>query len=194
MTNPYQKAYDAAIAERSSILENRVTEDQRLAQLDKIIDSLGPLVEDESKEIVQPIPILIPATASLADACRVTLQAYNRFMMPSTIRDVLRASGYDESRFTNMLASIHSVCARFAESGEADKQLVDGKTFYRWAGKQITGFSGVSANKLADLKNVGEVIRRRHPVKYPTPDAPPKRSILEIGAKALDDAIHPKKS
>jgi len=130
MTDTYDKAYQEALDEHSSILAKRAKEDKRLAQLEKIIESLAPLCEEADPSQIQA-PILVPATASLADACRLALQGYERFLMPAAIRDILVASGYKRKQ-SNLLASVHSLCKRFVEKGEVEEQVHDGKKYYRW--------------------------------------------------------------
>src|SRR5260370_983725 len=126
---------NSALDEQAELLNQRATIDGKLAQLDRMIEALAPLCDENVLPATQPTLRPPPPSLkdqSLADACRLVMMHEGRFITPIGIRDTLIKYGYDTSKQTNLLASIHSICKRFVESGEAEKQTVAGKAFYRW--------------------------------------------------------------
>jgi hypothetical protein len=135
----YNRALQAALDEQATLLNLRAKTDNRLAQLEQMIESLVPLCDENYiGASVVPAPPMSFAGKGLADACRLVLQAEGRFMTPIAIRDALRKGGYDEAKQSNLLASIHSICKRLVDSHEAEQQIVGGKTFYRWQGRNAS--------------------------------------------------------
>jgi hypothetical protein len=68
----------------------------------------------------------------IADACKIVLRLSGQFLSSVTIRDILIREGYDLSSQANALASVHAIMKRMKTSGEADEQVVEGKTLYRF--------------------------------------------------------------
>jgi len=49
------------------------------------------------------------------------------------VRDLLIADGYNMSRYSNPLASIHTILKRLTKADEVEaKVLKDGDVYYRW--------------------------------------------------------------
>jgi len=148
-TDSYKKALIAAQHERDSLLQERARIDDKLAKLGTMIESLRPLCDDEETEIQEMHFQAALSEYGLADACRFVLKNTDRFMTPISIRNMLTAKGYDLGEQTNALASIHSICKRLVQSGEAIEQVVEGKTFYKW---------NTSAFKHSPLRHLGQRI------------------------------------
>jgi hypothetical protein len=71
----------------------------------------------------------------LAEACRAVLKNSMTSLSPTEVRDQLSAIGYDLSKHTNHLASIHSVLRRLAAAKKdvSSKEAKDGSgTRYFW--------------------------------------------------------------
>ncbi len=104
----YKAALDAALREYETLTTQRAELDSRLAQVTESIGTLTRLCG------------LTPTVAyGLTDACRTALRCAGAPMTPIEIRDRLRSTGFDLSRYANPLAAIHTVLKRLAESGEA---------------------------------------------------------------------------
>lgn len=162
----YDQALQSAFNEHEKLSGERAQIDERLAQLEKIMESLAPLCQDENLERA-PSPIPAPPYTvrdlGLADACREVLRVEKRYMTPIGIRECLIKHGYDETKQTNLLASIHSIAKRLVGSKEAEQSTIGSKTYYRWTGsspitlqltdsllqkmrdsvRPITGYSGI---------------------------------------------------
>jgi hypothetical protein len=131
-TDSYKQALKTAVHERDSLLNERAKIDEKIARLGTMIESLRPLCDDEESEMETMKFQAALSEYGLADACRFILKNMDRFMTPISIRNALAAKGYDLGEQTNALASIHSICKRLVQSGEAIEQTVEGKAFYKW--------------------------------------------------------------
>ena len=77
----------------------------------------------------------------LTDACRMVLRNANQPLTALEIRDRLIAIGLDMDRYSNALASIHTVLKRMHEAGELverDRAMeTDPKTAYAYVARGI---------------------------------------------------------
>lgn len=104
----YRRALRQAIQEYERLTAQRVEIDGRIAQLVRTIGSLSRLCH------------LTPTVAlGLTDACRMALKAAGHPLTAAEVRVRLEAMGFDTSRYSNPLASIHIVLKRLCRSGEA---------------------------------------------------------------------------
>jgi hypothetical protein len=94
---------------------------------------------------------------TLSDAVRAVLKASTNSFSPTEIRDRLKDGGYDFSKHTNILASIHGVLKRIHESGDAEtKEAKDGSgTRYRWKGpRELTRAATETARHSIPLNTI----------------------------------------
>lgn len=104
----YRRALDAAIQEYERLSRQRAEIDQRLAQLVQTIGNLSRLCN------------LTPTVAlGLTDACRMILKVAGHPLTVAEIRAQLEAMGFDLSKYSNPLASIHTVLKRLCQASEA---------------------------------------------------------------------------
>jgi hypothetical protein len=108
---------------------------REMKQLDELLGSIAPFTADRPQELIAYL-MEKAGEMSLADACRWVLQENDRYLTPINIRDMLDASNFDLSGFTNPLASIHGILKRFEESGEVATVQMGKKTSYRLARKR----------------------------------------------------------
>src|SRR5437899_10089367 len=94
----YRRALDAACREWETLARQRVDIEARLAQLTETIGILTKLCG------VTPT-----VSWGLTEACRSILRNAARPMTPVEVRNRLAAVGFDLSRYSNDLASIHTV-------------------------------------------------------------------------------------
>ena len=118
----YLHALEEAIREYEQLLTERACIDERLSQLVQTMNSLSRLCK------------LTPTVElGLTDACRMVLKAAGHPLTAAEIRGQLETMGFDCFRYSNPLASIHTVLRRLCRSGEASfaKQLHD-KPAFSW--------------------------------------------------------------
>ena len=119
----YRRALDAACREWETLSRQRTDIDARLAQLVETIGSLTKLCG-----LTPTVPW------GLTDACRTVLRNAGTPMTPVEVRNRLAAIGFDFSRHTNELASIHTTLKRLNQAGEL--RLIPraaGKHAYEWS-------------------------------------------------------------
>lgn len=118
----YRRALDAACREWETLARQRAGIDDRLAQLTETIGTLTKLCG-----LTPTVPW------GLTDACRAVLRNAGKPMTPLEVRDRLAAVGFDLSRYSNVLASIHTVLKRLNQSGELRfVARAPGKHAYEW--------------------------------------------------------------
>jgi hypothetical protein len=105
----YRRALDAALREYETLGRQRAEIDERLARLAQTIGSLTRLCH-----LVPTVPF------GLTDACRMVLKAAGHPLTATEVRAQLDAMGFDLARYSNELASIHTVLKRLNQGGEAD--------------------------------------------------------------------------
>ena len=103
----YKRALDAAVREYEKVAAEHAALETRLAQLKQTIATLTKLCGYEPT-----------VQLGLTDACRMVLRNAGRPLTALEVRDRLIAVGVDLDRYSNGLASIHTVLKRMHESGE----------------------------------------------------------------------------
>lgn len=129
----YKRALDAAVSEYEQVSAQHAALEGRLAQLKQSIATLSKLCGYEPT-----------VQFGLTDACRMVLRNAGQGLTALEIRDRLIAIGLDMDRYSNALASIHTVLKRMHEAGELVErdrvEPADSKTAYvyspriLWAG------------------------------------------------------------
>ena len=154
-TDSYKQALKTAREQRATLLNERAQIDQKILKLDKIIESLQPLC-DEDAGLVLMTPDL--SDYSFSEACRIVLRTSQQFLGATTVRDIMIREGYDLTSQRNALASVHAALKRMKEAGEADEQVVEGKTLYKYKSPQPPSFADALKKSF------------RRKVSYPSPD------------------------
>lgn len=119
----YKSALGSARNELGQLADQRDGIDRRMNQLKKIIESLLPLVEDEATEDQGASPALggeaTDSDLGITAAIRRVFMVYHKeTLTPLEVREALRRLGWDLTRHTNPMATIHSVLKRLAEQRE----------------------------------------------------------------------------
>ena len=126
----YKRALDAAIREYERVSAEHAELEARLAQLKHSIATLTKLCGYEPT-----------VQFGLTDACRMVLRHADHPLTALEIRDRLIAIGLDMGRYSNALASIHTVLKRMHEAGELverDRAMeTDPKTAYAYVARGI---------------------------------------------------------
>ena len=103
----YRRALDAAVREYEKLSAERSALDDRLSQLHHSIAALTKLCGYEPT-----VPL------GLTDACRLVLRNAVAPLTALEVRDRLASIGVDLDKYSNPLASIHTVLKRMHEGGE----------------------------------------------------------------------------
>jgi hypothetical protein len=103
----YRRALDAAVREYEQLSAERADLDGRLSQLRHSIAALTKLCGYEPS-----VPL------GLTDACRLVMRNAVVPLTALEVRDRLAAIGVDLAKYSNPLASIHTVLKRMQEGGE----------------------------------------------------------------------------
>lgn len=103
----YHRALDAATREYEDLSRQRAALDYRLAQLAQTMGTLMRLCG-----LTPTVPW------GLTDLCRMVLKTAGHPLTALEVRAQLEAMGVDLSRYSNELASIHTVLKRLNDSGE----------------------------------------------------------------------------
>jgi hypothetical protein len=187
----------AALAEEEeSLVDGMKKADVRLSQ---VRSARAALVALESEEPIQ-------FDGNMADACRTILKKNaGRSLSPLEVRDELKAIGYDFSQHKhgNIMAVIHSVLKRLAESGEVKtKEAKDGSTRYYWPLptvsiskaappiKPVGGTSFLSALEQAgNLEQMNTTSKKLAELSKQFELSPTKAEEFQQHLKSLDDLI-----
>ena len=103
----YRRALEAAAREYESLCDQRREIDRRLAEVAQTVSTLSRLCG-----LAPTVPW------GLTDACRIVLRGAGQAMTPMDVRERLGVVGFDLSRYSSSLATIHTVLKRLHESGE----------------------------------------------------------------------------
>jgi hypothetical protein len=103
----YRRALDAAVREYEKAIADRTQLDARIAQLQHSIAALTRLCGFEPT-----------VSFGLTDACRLVLRNAAEPLTATQVRDRLVSIGLDLARYSNPLASIHTVLRRMRDGGE----------------------------------------------------------------------------
>jgi len=105
---------------------------KRIAQLKRIILAGEPLSQPESAQVLSGLASEWESFG-ITDACREVLRTSGKFMSPLAVRAGLEAKGFDLTKQTNAMASIHTVLKRLKGKGEVVSRTgADGGTVYQW--------------------------------------------------------------
>ena len=148
----YRRALEKATREYEALLAERARLDERLAQLAQTIGSLMRLCK------------LTPTVSlGLTDACRMVLKAAGHPLTAVEVRDRLEAMGFDVARYSNDLASIHTVLKRLNQAGEADfVPRANDRPAWRWRkAVKVVALSKEAAELLLGPTAARGAVRRR---------------------------------
>jgi hypothetical protein len=127
----YQKAYEAAEKELTELLQLQEQIEKRILGLRQTVSSLGVLCKQEDVDFE-------PGTlaGTLIDRMGITydvLAIVNGARMgltPTQVRDRLKEIGYDLTKYSNPLSTIHVVLNRLEESRKIRSRTLQGKKYY----------------------------------------------------------------
>lgn len=111
----YKKALEAAQKELAQATQLQKETQRRIMKLRQTIFSLTMLLTKEAADhIVKSVEEI-----GLTDAIREILRIGEKPLSPIEVRKALEELGYDLSKYTNPLASIHTILKRLVKKGQA---------------------------------------------------------------------------
>ncbi len=144
----YRRDLQARKRELAGLLRQRQAIDQKMAQLQPIINHLEGLCRELGDRAARENAAKVELTTGLTELARVTLEEAYVPLSASELKQRMEVKGFDFSKYSNPLASIHTVLQRLVKSGKV--KVVPqkaGKKAYQW----ITVIDGL----LAILEAVG---------------------------------------
>lgn len=101
-------------------------EEERIAHLRQTVAALSKLCGEAFDEDDDEF--------GLTDAIRMALKAHGGHLTPQQVKSQIEKLGFKTDKYSNALASIHTVLKRLVIKGELDDNGTsgDGKTAYRW--------------------------------------------------------------
>lgn len=155
----YGAALNAAQRELAELMLERAEIDKRIARLKETITSLTYLSTDAS--ILEKFEV---RNMGLTEAVQYVLQTAEKPMTPVEIRDELALKGYDISKYTDFIPSLHTILKRLFESGRATKISGKDKVAYAWIAYQPSAAEMLRQPK---AKGVAKNKRRRQTQERP---------------------------
>jgi hypothetical protein len=144
----YKESLNDAVEELQDTLAERANVEEQLDGLNRRIDSLQEAIRGLSPlcglDYRQAFPDLyldnvtggVGNEIGLTDAIRLVLRSQPHYSRSATdVRDALKYVPFKTDKYTNVLASIHTVLKRLHKNEEVKTEEKDGKTCYKWANK-----------------------------------------------------------
>lgn len=152
----YRRDLQAKKRELVKLLSQRQKIDQKMAQLQPIINHLEGLCRELGDRAAKETAAKAELTTGLTELARITLEEAFIPLSTSDLKERMEAKGFDFSNYSNPLASIHVVLQRLVK-GRQVKVVPQkgGKKAYQW----IT----LVDNLLSLLSRVGEAAERKAP-------------------------------
>ncbi len=134
------KHYRAAVGVQTIRLKKLVAERNNLnVEIERVVDLISAnanfLPESERAERLQALEQIIAEPLGFTDSVRNILSSHpNHWVTPIGARDLLVSANFDLGKYSNPLASIHTILKRLAKSEELETMTKDGEIYYRWRG------------------------------------------------------------
>lgn len=129
----YKQAMKAAKKEIAGLFRKRDEIENRIARLQQTIATLAMVAGHQAPQWWGLMAEVDPRYAGFTEAIRNVLRLEHRFFTPTMVRDRLAVLGFDESRYRNLLPSIHTVLKRLANKGEVEVlSATERGTTYGW--------------------------------------------------------------
>jgi hypothetical protein len=106
--NPIRPQFEHAKRQRAMLDEERQRLNDQIATLDSFILAMAPLVENDPGQSLQQ--------KSLADLCRIALDAYGQWVTAQQVRQYLAQLGI-ELEYQNPMAVLHTTLQRVGQVG-----------------------------------------------------------------------------
>ncbi len=132
-TKESRRALAALSKEYTSLLRQREALDTRIQKLDTILTELAALCGRRAPT-AQTAVSRAKHTIGFTDAVRLVLRRSPRPLAAKEVKQQLLSWGFDLSKYSNAMASIHVILNRLIASGQTKEvRAQGGKRAYRWA-------------------------------------------------------------
>jgi hypothetical protein len=138
--NIHHQSLNAAVSEATELLKQREKLEEQIDKLDKRIGELlwairgiAPLcgIDDEAKAYPYLFADEIEPEIGFTDAVRKVMHTPPlEFLSPIQVRDRLIETGFNLDKYTNPMASIHTILKRLVRSGQVDETDEEGRMYY----------------------------------------------------------------
>ena len=165
----YRRDLNAKKRELASLLRQRQGIDQKIALLQPVIGHLEGLCRELGDRAAKETAAKVELTTGLTELARLTLEEAYIPLSPSELKQRMERKGFDFSKYSNPLASIHVVPQRLVKSGQVKAiPQKGGKKTYQW----ITAIDGL----LSLLQHAGSVAAQRAEAKESEKQGPAEES------------------
>ncbi len=145
----YRRDLLARKRELARLLKQRQGTDQKIAQLQPIINHLEGLCRELGDRAARENAAKVELTTGLTELARVTLEEAYMPLSAGEVKQRMERKGFDFSKYSNPLASVHVVLQRLVKHGQVKViPQKGGKKAYQW----ITAIDGL----LSLLDTVGK--------------------------------------
>jgi len=171
----FSRALKAARNELEVLLKQRQEIDKRIMALQRTVDALIAVCEEEGVELPADLlqDVELPASATgFTDAVRNVLKESGLPMGPTAIRDGLIRRGIDMTKYSNPMVVVHNTLKRLCTQGDIQRTPVgeSGAFQYVWVGPVGRALAldrppafGPNRNAIANLTNeqLAEMAKRK---------------------------------
>jgi hypothetical protein len=146
----YRRDLQAHKRELADLLRQRQKIDEKMARLQPLISHLEGLCRELGDRAAKETAAKVELTTGLTELARVTLEEAYIPLSASDLKKRMEVKGFDFSKYSNPLASVHVVLRRLVKSGKVKVvPQKGGRKAYQW----ITAIAGL----LSLLQEVSKV-------------------------------------
>jgi hypothetical protein len=142
VTLNYTELLDSAKTELESLhqLRNeldlqRAETDAKILALSKTITAIAPITGPEEEQKWLSFLNALGATSAevgITERIRGIFKGATTALATTDVRDQLQNSGWDLTKYSNALSTVHTVVKRLLDNGELGESTQDGARVYRW--------------------------------------------------------------
>jgi DNA repair exonuclease SbcCD ATPase subunit len=176
----YRRDLQTKKQELARLLRQRQEIDHKIAQLQPLISHLEGLCKELGDRAAKEAATKVELTTGLTELARITLEEVGLPLNASQLKTRMETKGFDFSKYTSPLATLHTILTRLVKSGRV--RVVPekgGKRSYQWVTTIDNLLSLLQAvNKVAQHsqpKDPGKPGARNEATGRPGTVTPPKR-------------------
>ena len=143
--------------ELAQLRKKRAELDDRIAQLEQVEAALRPVAGEKSEP---------PDLSSITGLVRGVVKSAKEPISPMGVRDQMLAMGFDATRYSQFLASIHVVLRRLAKGNEVFEFTFRDRKTYWWRGRSMPAGPYVENAMLGGYFNSTRLEDLKSPLTY----------------------------
>jgi DNA repair exonuclease SbcCD ATPase subunit len=129
----YRRDLNAAKKALAGLAKQRQHIDQKMAQLQPVINHLEGLCKELGEKVAHETATKVELTTGLTELARITLKEAFVAVSAGELKKRMEAKGFDFSKYSSPLASVHTVLKRLVKSGQVKVvPQKGGKKTYQW--------------------------------------------------------------